>query len=466
MFGRKPHLQTKPPLKVIVVGAGKVGTAIVDVLTSEGNDITLIDQDETRVDELTGAYDIMGLVGNGASYQVQMEAGIDDADLVIAVTESDELNLLCATIAQQGRNCSTIARVRTPEYSVEKQYLQQHLNLAMILNPELSASSEISRILRIPKAMDVTSFAHGLARMIRVRVEAGSPLIGLTVAEYTQTYPDDQMIFCAIERDDNLQIAYGDFMFRENDVVAFVCQYRYISSTLDHLGIEGAGIRNCLIVGGGNVSYYLAIALLADKVNVKIIEKDKKRCDFLSENLPEAVIINGDGTDDTLLHEECLEKYDAFVPLTGIDEENIILSLHAKQNASTKVVTKLDRMSFNNVVRSLDLGSVVFPRYLTAESIIAYARAKRASLESNKIETLTYMYDRRVECLEFSIDESSQVTGTPLKNLSLKKNLLITYINRHGKVIFPMGNDTIEVGDTVMVVTTQKGFADILDILE
>lgn len=466
MFGKKKNIQTKPPLKVIVVGAGKVGTAIVDVLTSEGNDITLIDQDPERVEEFTGTYDIMGLVGNGASFQVQKEAGIDEADLLIAVTESDELNLLCATIAQQGRKCTTIARVRTPEYSAEKHYLQQHLNLAMILNPELSAAAEIARILRIPKALDVTSFAHGLARMIRVRLEAGSPIIGMTVAEYTQTYPEEQMIFCAIERDDNVKIAYGDFMFRENDIVAFVCQYRYISSTLDHMGISGGGVKNCLIIGGGSVSFYLATSLLADRINVKIIEKDKDRADFLSENLPDAVIINGDGTDDMLLHEESLEKYEAFVPLTGIDEENIILSLHAKQNGATKVVTKLDRLSFNNVVRSLDLGSVVFPRYLTAESIIAYARAKRASLESNKIETLTYMYDRRVECLEFSIDESSRVTGTPIKDLPLKKDLTLTYINRRGRVLFPLGNDTIEVGDTVMVVTTHTGFADILDILE
>ncbi|MBR1634833.1 MAG: Trk system potassium transporter TrkA [Lachnospiraceae bacterium] len=465
MFGFNHHnIRSKPPLKCIIVGSGKVGSALVDVLTKEGNDITLIDQDPSRVEEMTDYYDIMGIVGNGASFHVQQDAGIDDADLLIAVTESDELNLLCCTVANQVRNCSTIARVRTPDYSVEANFLRERLGLAMIINPELSAAREISRLLTLPGALEVTRFAHGQAQLVRIKLMHGSPLIGMTVAEYAQTHTDP-MLFCAIERNDKVAIASGNFLFREGDIVAFVCEYKSSGLCLSHLGIASGAVKNCLIVGGGRSAYYLAKNLLANHISVKIIERDMKRCEFLSEALPEALIIHGDGTDESLLYEEELETTEAFVPLTGMDEENIILTLHAKQVSSAKVVTKVNRFSFKDVIRSLDLGSVIYPRYLTAEAIIAYARARRESLASNKIVTLSQLYDQQVECIEFSVDEQSRVTGTPIRELRLKPDLIITFINRHGKVLFPLGNDTIEVGDSVMVVTTHKGFSDILDIL-
>lgn len=458
------NIRTKPPLKCIIVGSGKVGTALIDVLTKEGNDITLIDQDASVVDEMTGTYDIMGIVGNGASFRVQLEAGIDDTDLLIAVTESDELNLLCCTVAKQVKNCATIARVRTPDYSVEAHFLREQLGLAMIINPELSAAREIARLLTIPGALEVTRFAHGQAQLIRVKLKAGSPLIGMTVAEYAQTH-DDSMLFCAIERNDKVEIAHGNLLFREDDIVAFVCEYNQSSTCLSHIGIASGAVKNCLIVGGGDSAYYLAKNLLANHISVKIIERDLERCEFLSEALSDAIIIHGDGTDEALLAEEGLATTEAFVPLTGTDEENMILTLHAQQASSAKVVTKINRFSFRDVIRSLDLGSVIYPRYLTAEAIIAYARARRESLQSNKIVTLSQLYDRQVECIEFSVDEDSTVTGTPIRALHLKSDLMITFINRHGKVLFPLGNDTIEVGDSVMVVTTHKGFSDILDIL-
>ncbi len=405
-------------------------------------------------------------MGNGASFRVQQEAGIDLADLLIAVTESDELNLLCCTVAKQVWNCSTIARVRTPDYSVDANFLRDRLGLAMIINPEQTAALEIANLLSIPGALEVASFAHGQARLIRVKLVAGSPIIGMTVAEYMRQY-QDSMLFCAIERDSAVYIANGDFLFRENDIVAFVCDNRQSRICLSHLGIGSGSVKNCLIVGGGKASYYLSKLLLADHISVKIIERDRARCEFLSEELSGATIIHGDGTDESLLYEEELATTEAFVPLTGIDEENIILTLHAKQVSSAKIVTKIDRFSFRNVLRSLDLGSVVYPRFLTAEAIIAYARARRASLESNKISTLSQLYDQQIECIEFYIDESSiSITGTPIRDLNLKSDLIITFISRHGKVLFPLGSDTIEVGDSVMVVTTHKGFSDITDILQ
>ena len=466
MFGFKArNNKSKPPLKCIIVGSGKVGTALLDILCREGNEITLIDQDADIVNEMTGMYDIMGIVGNGASFRIQQEAGILNADLLIAVTESDELNLLCCTVAKQVWNCATIARVRTPDYSADANFLRNQLGLAMIINPEQSAALEIARLLSIPGALEVSSFAHGQAQLIRVKLQAGSPLIGMTVAEYSSQF-NDPMLFCAIERDDNVHIANGNFLFRENDIVAFVCDHQHSRLCLSHIGIASGAVKNCLIVGGSKAAYYLARFLLADHIPVKIIERDLARCQFLSQELQNAVIIHGDGTDESLLREEELATVESFVPLTGNDEENIILTLHAKQISSAKIVTKIDRFNFKEVLKSLDLGSVIYPRLLTAEAILAYARARRASLESNKILTLSHLYEQRLECIEFYVDESSkQITGKPIRELSLKNDLIITFINRNGKVLFPLGSDTIEIGDSVMVVTTHKGFMDITDIL-
>ncbi len=464
MFGRKENTPVKKSLKIIVVGSGKVGTAIIEQLVREGNDIILIDKDAAKVAEVSAMYDIMGIVGNGASYSVQKEAGIFDTDLLIAVTESDELNLLCCTVAKQVGDCAGIARVRTPDYSNEVNYLRDRLGLAMIINPELEAAHEIAHILYLPSALEISSFAHGEAEMIRFRIEENSPLANVTVFEFMQN-TTARMIFCAVERDDEVTIPHGSFRFLVGDTVAFLTPIREGRGSLKQLGIETTGVRDCMIVGGGKGAYYLARKLVKNGIDVKIIEKDKDRCEQLSEAIPQAIIINGDGTDEELLKEEGIETCESFIPLTGIDEENIILSLHAKQVSQAKLITKINRFAFKNVINSLDLGSVVYPRYITSEAIIAYVRAKRASLDSN-IETLTHLYDQRVECIEFHIDRASDVTGTMLKDLSLKEHIMITFISRNGNIIFPGGMDTIEVGDNVMIVTTHSGFNDISDILE
>ncbi len=463
MFGLKESTPVKKSLKIIVVGSGKVGTAIIEQLVREGNDIVLIDTDASKVSEVSAMYDIMGIVGNGASYSVQKEAGIFDTDLLIAVTESDELNLLCCTVARQVGDCAGIARVRTPDYSNEANYLRDRLGLAMIINPELAAAHEIAHILYLPSALEISSFAHGEAEIIRFKIDENSPLSNVTVLEYMQnnTAP---IIFCAVERDGEVAIPNGSFRFLPGDTVAFVTPIREGRASLKQLGIETTGVRDCMIVGGGKAAFYLANKLIKNGIDVKIIEKDKDRCEQLSEALPQAIIINGDGTDEELLREEGIETCESFIPLTGIDEENIILTLHAKQVSKAKLVTKINRFTFKEVINSLDLGSVVYPRYITSEAIIAYVRAKRASLDSN-IETLTHLYDQRVECIEFHIDRASDVTGTMLKDLRLKEHIMITFISRNGKIIFPGGNDTIEVGDNVMIVTTHTGFNDISDIL-
>lgn len=456
-------MQSKNGLNIIIVGCGKVGMTLIEQLSKEGHDITIIDKNAAKVQEMSNLYDIMGLVGNGASYSVQMEAGIENADLIIAVTASDELNLLCCTVAKQVGDCAAIARVRTPDYSKEAGYLREKLGLTMIINPELEASLETARILYLPTALEVNSFAHGQAEIVKFKIPEGNLLDGMTIATLGKSITNDILI-CAIEREGEVYIPGGNFQMAKADIVSFVAPRRHIRSFLKKIGFKTKQVKDAMIVGGGKASYYLAKQLIAMGIDVKIIEQNKERCEELSILLPEAIIINGDGTDEEVLREEGIEYAQAFIPLTGIDEENIMLTLHAKQVSNAKLITKINRSTFKNVISKLDLGSVIYPRYITSEAIIAYVRAKKNSTNSN-IETLYHMFDNRAEAIEFCVDEPSSVTSIPLKDLMLKNDLLVSFIYRNGKVQIPSGLDTIEVGDTVMIVTTHTGLDNIQDII-
>jgi len=456
-------IQSKNGLNIIIVGCGKVGMTLIEQLSKEGHDITIIDKNAAKVQEMSNLYDIMGLVGNGASYSVQMEAGIENADLIIAVTASDELNLLCCTVAKQVGDCAAIARVRTPDYSKEAGYLREKLGLTMIINPELEASLETARILYLPTALEVNSFAHGQAEIVKFKIPEGNLLDGMTIATLGKSITNDILI-CAIEREGEVYIPGGNFQMAKDDIVSFVAPRRHIRSFLKKIGFKTKQVKDAMIVGGGKASYYLAKQLIAMGIDVKIIEQNKERCEELSILLPEAIIINGDGTDEEVLREEGIEYAQAFIPLTDIDEENIMLTLHAKQVSNAKLITKINRSTFKNVISKLDLGSVIYPRYITSEAIIAYVRAKKNSTNSN-IETLYHMFDNRAEAIEFRVDEPSSVTGIPLKDLMLKNDLLVSFIYRNGKVQIPSGLDTIEVGDTVMIVTTHTGLDNIQDII-
>ena len=456
-------MQSKNGLNIIIVGCGKVGMTLIEQLSKEGHDITIIDKNAAKVQEMSNLYDIMGLVGNGTSYSVQMEAGIENADLIIAVTASDELNLLCCTVAKQVGDCAAIARVRTPDYSKEAGYLREKLGLTMIINPELEASLETARILYLPTALEVNSFAHGQAEIVKFKIPDGNLLDGMTIATLGKSITNEILI-CAIEREGEVYIPGGNFQMAKDDIVSFVAPRRHIRSFLKKIGFKTKQVKDAMIVGGGKASYYLAKQLIAMGIDVKIIEQNKERCEELSILLPEAIIINGDGTDEEVLREEGIEYAQAFIPLTDIDEENIMLTLHAKQVSNAKLITKINRSTFKNVISKLDLGSVIYPRYITSEAIIAYVRAKKNSTNSN-IETLYHMFDNRAEAIEFRVDEPSSVTGIPLKDLMLKNDLLVSFIYRNGKVQIPSGLDTIEVGDTVMIVTTHTGLDNIQDII-
>ena len=465
MFKQKST--TEQGLKIIIVGCGKVGQTLVAQLIKEGHDITLIDNNPQTIQELTNLYDVMGIVGNGASYSVQMEAGIEDTDLIIAVTDSDELNLLCCTVAKRVGNCSAIARVRTPDYSKEVGYLREKLGLAMIINPELEAAREAARILYLPTALEVSTFAHGQAEMIKIKVPDGNQLDGMTIVDLGRALGKniaDNVLICAVERDGDIYIPSGNFRILQGDLISFVASRAIAKTFLEKIGFKTHAVKNTMIIGGGKSAYYLASLLLHMGISVKIIDRDPKRCEELSILLPKAVIINGDGTSEELLKEEGIEYAESFVPLTGIDEENILLTLYAKKVSQAKVITKINRITFNDVVDGLDLGSVIYPKFITSEAIIAYVRAKKDSMNSN-IETLYHMFDSRVEAIEFRVENESKVTNIPLMDLNLKKGLLISFINRNGSIIIPSGQDYIQVGDTVMIVTTHTGFNTIQDIL-
>ena len=450
-------------LKIIIVGCGKVGANLVDQLSKEGHDITVIDKKAEKIQDITNIYDVMGLVGNGASYSTQMEAGIEETDLIIAVTDSDELNLLCCTVAKRVGKCAAIARVRTPDYSEETGYLREKLGLALIINPELEAAREVARILYLPTALEVNSFAHGQAELVKFKVPEGHLLTGLSLAYLGKNITNDILI-CAVERNGEVYMPNGDFVLHSGDVVSFVSERHIARDFLKQIGLATRQVKDTMIIGASKAAYYLAKELLNMGISVKIIEKEKENCESLSVKLPKAIIINGDGTDPDILKEEGIETVQSFIPLTGIDEENIMLTLYAKQVSKAKVVTKINRVNYKQVINNLDLGSLVYPKYITSEAIIAYVRAKKNSMGSN-IETLYHMFDSRVEAIEFIVEENSKVSGVPIKDLKLKKDVLISFINHNGHIIIPTGNDEIEDGDTVMIVTKNTGFTDIDDIV-
>ncbi|SFQ45565.1 trk system potassium uptake protein TrkA [Lachnospiraceae bacterium XBB1006] len=457
----------KSGLKIIIVGCGKVGMTLVEQLSKEGHDVTIIDSNEQKVSSVANFNDVLGICGNGASYTTQVEAGIKDADLFIAVTASDELNLLCCTIAKQVGDCAAIARVRTPDYSHEVNYLREKLGLAMIINPELEAARDMARILYLPSALEVNSFAHGQADMVKLLIPKDSMLCDKTIAEAAGGMVN-KVLICGVERGEKVFIPSGDFVLKEGDMVSFVTGRKNVAPFLKEIGVKTNRVKDTLIIGGGKGAYYLARHLLELGIDVKIIEADKKRCEELSILLPEAIIINGDGIDQELLKEEGVEYVESFVPLTGIDEVNILLTLHARSvsKANAKVITKINRINFKDVINGLALGSVVYPNNIASETILAYVRARTNSKDSVSVETLTHMYDGRVEAIEFMVDESSAVVDIPLKDLDIKDNVLVSFINHNGRIIIPSGHDMIQAGDTVMLVTTHSGFTDITDMLE
>lgn len=452
-------------MKIIIVGCGKIGSTLAEQLSLEQHDLVVIDTDPRKIQQLSESIDVMGIADNGSSINVLSDAGIEDADILIAVTGSDELNLLCCLIAKKVSKCHTIARVRNPIYNKERNFIKQSLGISMIINPELSAAMEISRLLRFPSAIKLDTFAKGRVEILKFKLLPEFHLDGLSVMQMTDKLKCDILI-CGVERGDKVYIPSGNFILQDNDLLSIVASPKNSSEFFKKVGVATHQVKNALIVGGGTLGYYLASLLNDLKIRVRLVEAKRERCEELSELLPDTTIICGDGTDKKLLMEEGLAQTEAFITLTNMDEENILLSLFAKKITNAKLITKVNRIAFDDIIDGLDLGSVIYPKYITADYILSYVRAMENSLRSSNVETLYHILDGHAEALEFAVKESSAVTDIPLYDLNIKSNLLVACINRNGDIRIPRGQDTIQIGDTVVIVTTEKGLNDLNDILK
>lgn len=450
-------------MQIIVVGCGNVGATLAEQLSKEGHNITVIDMKPDVINNVYNNFDVMAIVGNGASYSIQKEAGIEEADLLIAVTGSDELNLLCCLIAKKAGDCNTIARVRNPVYSREIGFIKEELGLSMVINPEEAAAMEIARVLKFPSAIKIDTFAKGRIELVKYKIEEGSALCDQSLRQISAQMKCGVLV-CAVERGEDVFIPDGSFILRARDEISVVGSARNSVLFFKKLGVPTTRARDAFIVGGGETAYYLANQLIPIGIDVKIVEKDKKRCDELSELFPQAMMILGDGTDRNLLMEEGLPQAEAFVAITNFDEENIMLSLFAKSISKAKLITRVHRIAYDEIIEELDLGTVIYPKYITAETIIKYVRAMQNSIGSN-IETLYRTNNDRVEILEFIVKEDSPVVGVSLLELDLKPNILLCCINHKGNIITPGGQSRITVGDTVVLATTVTGLQDIKDIL-
>ena len=452
-------------MNIIVLGCGKAGQKIAELLNEEnGHNITLIDRRYDVVNDIINHFDIMGVVGDGADVDVLKEAGIETADLLIAVTGSDELNLLASLMAKKLGNCRSIARVRRPEYHKVVNLMKDDLGLAMAINPERAAASEIARILRFPTAIQIDTFAKGRVEILKFKVPEQSPLDGMKVMDIVAKLNCDVLV-CGVERASEVFIPGGNFELKSGDLISIVSSIQEGTQFFKKIGIKTNRVKDTLIIGGGGTAYYLAYLLIETGINVKIVEQNPNRCDELLKLLPKATVICGDGTDNRLLVEEGLESAESVVSLTNIDEENVLLSLYAKTKTNGKVVTKINRIAYDRVINSLDLGTTIYPKNITAEYIVRCVRAKKNSLGS-QIETMHFILDNKAEALEFRIKDGSPISGISIDSLKLKDNLLIACINRGGKIIIPRGKDVIMPGDTVIVVTLKSGFKDVSDILK
>ncbi len=450
-------------MNIIIAGCGRVGSTLTEQLSAEGHEISIIDEDAEVVENISAKFDVMGVEGNCISYRIQKEAGIDDADLLIAVTDSDETNMLACLIGKKTGNCHTIARVRTPEYFEEISYIREELGLSMSINPELAAASEVARLIQIPSALEVDTFAKGRVNLIKIQIPEKSVLDGINLIHMAEKV-NKNVLVCMVEREGEVIIPRGGFVLKAGDHMSVTVPIKDVNHFLRQIGVKAKSIHNVMIAGGGTISYYLARQLIAAKVNVKIVEKDLDRCSELSELLPEAMIIHGDVTERDLLLEENIGNEDAVAALTDSDEENVLLSLFVGKVSNAKRMVKITSSSFEEVIDEMPVGNIVAPKNITAEYILRYVRSRQNSYESN-VETLYRLADGRVEALEFTVGANTKVCNNPISALRLKDNTLLCSITRNGKIIRPTGKESILPKDNVVVVTKHQGLNGIDDIL-
>ncbi|MBE7057530.1 MAG: Trk system potassium transporter TrkA [Ruminococcaceae bacterium] len=451
-------------MKIVIIGLGTIGETILKNLSGEDHTITIIDEDKTTIENLIERYDVYGLVGNGACLDIQKEAGMEDADLAIVLTNSDELNVFACLVAKKIGVKNTIARVRNPDYRKQIINMKDDLGIAMIVNPEREMANEIFNIINLPSVAQIEHFAKGKVTLVEIVVEAGCPLVGETLISLGKKL-QSKVLICAVQRGDNVIIPSGTFKIEAGDKIHFTSAARSLGDFLAEVNLVKSPLKNIMIVGGGRIGYYLADSLSNKKYKVKLIEHDTVKAEELAELLPRVTVIAGNGTQHDLLIEEGIETMDAFVALTDIDEENMIVSMFANKKKVKKSITQIKSDDLYGMLDELGIINNVSPKHIVAGRIISYIRALANSVGSNVL-TMYQLVNDQVEALEFAAKREEYFYNKPLRDLNIKKNCLIACIIRKNEIIIPNGNSEIKLGDNVVVVTTHKNFDDLNDVFE
>lgn len=449
-------------MKIIIIGDGKVGYSLAEHLSQEDHDVTIIDKDPEALRKANEYLDVMCIRGNGVSTKIMMEAGIKNTDLLIAATSSDEMNMVCALTGKKLGAKHTVARIRDPEYANELSVLKAELGLDLVINPEQAASREIGRLLRFPSAADVEHFAKGRIEFIGIKVNNSMPIVGIPLKDLPLKISGNILIG-AVERGDEVIIPNGSFEILTGDLLYIIGKPGDVTDFCKQIGLLHQKIRNVMVAGGGRIAHYLAMLLKQNDMKVKIIEIDRQRCIELSEMIPDALIINGDGTDQTVLESENLCEMDAFVALTGRDEENLISSLLAKQCGVKKVIAKITRINNPAVLTILGVDSIVNPKLITTNYILRYVRGLNSALD-NPADTVYRIINGKAEVLEFTANKASKLLNVPLKKLKLVDGVIIGAIARRNEIIIPHGDDCVRLGDSVIVIAVGKRIFDLDEI--
>ncbi len=452
-------------MKILVIGCGKIGTTLIESLSLEGHDIVAIDTSTDVITSVTNIYDVMGVCGSGCDCDTLIEADAEHADLVISVTDLDELNLLSCFLARRMGASHTVARVRNTEYDDKDiAFMRQHLEVSMIINPEKLAAGELYNVLKLPSAAKVETFSTGRLEMVELVLKPESPLCEMKLIDIRKKFPL-KFLVCAVQRDDEVYIPSGDFKLQSGDKIGIVASQSEIFKFFKSVKSIQKQAHDVMILGASRTAYYLAQKLVSTGSDVKVIELKKDICEKFSESVPEAVVIHGDGAQQELLTEEGISTMDAFVSLTGTDEENILISYFASSQNVPKVVTKVNREEFFPIAQKMGLESIVSPKKTVADVLVRYARSLENAVGS-KIETLYNVMDSKAEAVEFIVPNDCKVLGIPLKELKLKPNILVAGIIRGRKPIIPSGDDMILSGDRVIVFSTGRKLSDLSEIMK
>lgn len=447
-------------MKIIVVGGGKVGTALCRSLVEEKHDVILIEEKEAVLKNITKRHDIMGIVGNGANFKILEQADVANCDIFIALTDKDEVNMISAVLAKQMGAKETVVRVRNPEYSNSYFKDKNFLGFSLVVNPELLTARYIANSVDFPNALSVEHFVNGRVMLMEFMISDGSKLCHMSLSQFRKKFGN--LVICAIERRGKLIIPDGDATLQTGDKI-FVTGNR-IDMILFHNSMKPKYIKNMMIIGAGRIAYYLLNILKNTKINLKIIENNPEQAEMFSQEFPNVHVVQGDGTAKSVLLEECVENFDAVATLTGVDEENIITSMFLETLGVPKNITKVNRTSLLEIIDTSQFSSIVTPKSIAVDSMMHFIRGRVNAQDSN-LDAMHHVANGRIETLQFEIRENNKMAGKSLSSLKFKENILIAAIIRKGKTIYPTGEDVFEVGDKIVVVTFLKNITRIYDLL-